>query len=32
VGAIATATSYSVAFGVLALAAGLVGVWWAVRA
>jgi hypothetical protein len=32
VGAIATATSYSVAFGVLALAAGLVGAWWAVRA
>jgi MFS family permease len=32
VGAIATATSYSVAFGVLALAAGLVGGWWAVRA
>jgi predicted anti-sigma-YlaC factor YlaD len=29
VGAIATATSYSVAFGVLALAAGLVGGWWA---
>jgi len=32
VGAIATATSYSVAFGVLALAAGLVGGWWVVRA
>jgi hypothetical protein len=32
VGAIATATSYSVAFAVLALAAGLVGGWWAVRA
>jgi hypothetical protein len=32
VGAIATATSYSVAFGVLALAVGLVGIWWAVRA
>jgi Major Facilitator Superfamily len=32
VGAIATATSYSVAFGVLALAVGLVGAWWAVRA
>jgi predicted metal-dependent phosphotriesterase family hydrolase len=30
--AVATATSYSVAFGVLALAAGLVGIWWAVRA
>jgi predicted MFS family arabinose efflux permease len=28
-GAIATATSYSVAFAVLALAAGLVGGWWA---
>jgi len=32
VGAIATATSYSVAFAVLAVAAGLVGGWWAVRA
>jgi hypothetical protein len=32
VGAIATATSYSVAFAVLALAAGSVGGWWAVRA
>jgi predicted MFS family arabinose efflux permease len=32
VGAIATATSYSVAFAVLALAAGLVGGWWVVRA
>ena len=32
VGAMATATSYSVAFAVLALAAGLVGGWWAVRA
>jgi predicted MFS family arabinose efflux permease len=29
VGAIATGTSYSVAFGVLALAADLVGGWWA---
>jgi predicted MFS family arabinose efflux permease len=28
-GAIATATSYSVAFGLLALAVGLVGGWWA---
>jgi hypothetical protein len=27
--AIATATSYSVAFGLLALAVGLVGGWWA---
>jgi hypothetical protein len=32
VGAIATATSYSVAFAVLALAVGSVGGWWAVRA
>ena len=32
VGAIATATSYSVAFAVLALAAGSVGGWWVVRA
>jgi predicted MFS family arabinose efflux permease len=32
VGAIATATSYSVAFAVLALAAASVGGWWAVRA
>ena len=32
VGAIATAASYSVAFAVLALAAGSVGGWWAVRA
>ena len=32
VGAIATATYYSVAFAVLALAAGLVGGWWVVRA
>jgi predicted MFS family arabinose efflux permease len=32
VGAIATATSYSVAFAVLAVAAGLMGGWWAVRA
>ena len=32
VGAIATATSYSVAFAVLALAVGLVGGWWVVRA
>ena len=29
VGAIATTASYSVAFGVLALAVGLTGVWWA---
>ena len=29
VGAIATAASYSVAFGVLALAVGLTGIWWA---
>jgi len=29
VGAIATAASYSAAFGVLALAVGLTGVWWA---
>ena len=29
--AIATAASYSVAFAVLALAAGLVGGWWALR-
>ena len=29
VGAIATAASYSVAFGVLALAVGVTGIWWA---
>jgi predicted MFS family arabinose efflux permease len=29
VGAIATAASYSVAFGVLALAVGFTGIWWA---